>query len=67
MSIDTCNSCSARVDTDDDCDFYQTDTQGQLTYGLCERCRDRAEEQERQDEFAAFAADYEAEQMESHR
>lgn len=54
MSIDHCSKCSARVDTDNDCDFYGLDDDGCLREGMCAACREKAEEQELQNEFAAF-------------
>lgn len=48
MSIDTCKSCCRWVDTDSDTDCYALcDESGnvvkELDYCLCERCREKAE------------------------
>lgn len=45
MSMDRCSKCHRPVDTDRDCDFYQSDAEGYMTYGLCEGCREEAEQQ----------------------
>lgn len=50
MSIDICDRCDAPVDTDFDADCYQPDPRHSLKgfpdVCVCERCRERAAEQD---------------------